>query len=441
MKSVDIQSLDSEMKALLERGTEEVFLAPLHEAAHDWNRALRQSENGVSDEAFLKLGVHRVLRNNESGRDFLQSAIDRLKLPVQKSAFFNLFHSSRRLQIVEDTAAGLYRDACRRIETDLLKDFPQLEGMDIIAGDGHLLAAACHAKRDKKGRKVAPSSLFMLNVRNGLVFPLAAVQGDGKYEHELPVLRNHLPDFLQKQRRGHALKKVLMLLDPAFIDTVFWTNLDHAHKLGVLVIIPEKKSLNIYHYETIDFDRNDPINIGVISCELVGFENPDSATARRIVYRDPETGKTYRFLTTAMDLPPGLVALLYLLRWRIEKVFDVFKNKLHEGKAWGNGRTCQLMQAHFVCMTYNLILLLSDTLKQGFGIEPLKLYRKRENALAKREIEAEKQGGFINPLIRMIVIPSQISCQFIRSLRNAIDLRKRFREHLPDFRRTLECYL
>src|SRR5690625_5097095 len=99
------------------------------------------------------------------------------------------------------------------------------------------------------------------------------------------------------------------------------------------------------------------------------------------------------------------------------------------------------MQAHFVCTTYKLILLLSDTLKQGCGIEPLKLYRKRENALAKREIEAEKQGGFVNPLLRMIVIPRQIYCTFIRSLRIAVALRKRFREHLPDFRSTLECYL
>src|SRR5690625_3793196 len=180
MKGVDIQSLDSEMKALLERGTEEVFLAPLHEAAHDWNRALRQSENGVSDEAFLKLGVHRVLRNNESGRDFLQSAIDRLKLPVQKSAFFSLFHSSRRLQIVEATAAGLYRDACRRIETDLLKDFPQLEGMDIIADDADLVATASHDNRDERSRELARVRLLSRNTRKGRLLRLAALQRDGK---------------------------------------------------------------------------------------------------------------------------------------------------------------------------------------------------------------------------------------------------------------------
>src|SRR5690554_1749061 len=99
MKDIPNQLLESDLNALVKRGTDEAFLGPMVEAAHSWNRKLRQSREGVSDEAFLKLGVHRVLRNNECGRDFLQTAQDRLKLPVQSSAFFDLFHSPRRLKI------------------------------------------------------------------------------------------------------------------------------------------------------------------------------------------------------------------------------------------------------------------------------------------------------------------------------------------------------
>ena len=49
---------------------------------------------------------------------------------------------------------------------------------------------------------------------------------------------------------------------------------------------------------------------------------------RRVVYRDPETGGLFRFLTNLPDgVPPGLVALLYKMRWDVGKIFDEFKNK------------------------------------------------------------------------------------------------------------------
>ncbi len=103
------------------------------------------------------------------------------------------------------------------------------------------------------------------------------------------------------------------------------------------MVMPEKSNLRVYHYEDLEFDREDPVNTGVISYEAAGFAAFQSAAMHRVVYRNPETGRVYRFLTTLSDLEPGLIALLYLLRWRIEKVFDIFKNKLHETKAWGNG--------------------------------------------------------------------------------------------------------
>ncbi len=345
------------------------------------------------------------------------------------------------MEVLKDTAAGLYRNASRTLKRDLLENFPQLAGLDVIAGDGHLLAAACHSKRDEKGRKVAANSLYMLNVRNGLMLPLARVQGDGRYAHELPVLREHLPGFLQKHhQRAHALRNVVMLLDPAFIDTVFWSNFEEARNAGARMVMPEKSNLKVYHYEDLEFDRDNPVNTGVIPYETVGFAAFESAAMHRVVYRDPETGRVYRFLTTLSDLEPGLIALLYLLRWRIEKVFDIFKNKLHETKAWGNGPVCQQIQSQFVCMTQNLIVLFCETLKERFQIEPLKLYKKRDKALVKRRKEARRKGRSINPILELLRIPTQFSCQLIRALRNGIRSGKRFLDDLPGFRLAMEAY-
>ena len=169
------KTIGFEYDRLLERTTEEVLMEPMIEAARSWHRRLREDEQGVDDIGFLQLGVHRILRNNESGRDFFQYATDARGLQVKRTAFFDLFHSKARLELLKNTTVGLYRDGCHNIATDLLESFPQLDGLEVIAGDGHLLSAACHAPRDFKDRKVAPNSLFMLNVRNGLILPLASV--------------------------------------------------------------------------------------------------------------------------------------------------------------------------------------------------------------------------------------------------------------------------
>ena len=56
---------------------------------------------------------------------------------------------------------------------------------------------------------------------------------------------------------------------------------------------------------------------------------------RRISFRSPDNGEVFVFLTNLpASIPPRVIAQLYLMRWRIEKRFDVFKNKLYERKSW-----------------------------------------------------------------------------------------------------------
>src|ERR1019366_6059903 len=103
---------------------------------------------------------------------------------------------------------------------------------------------------------------------------------------------------------------------------------------------------------------------------------------RLIQYADPETGICYQFLTTDMELRPGVIAWLYLLRWRIEKVFDTSKNKLEETKAWATGEVARQIQGHFLALTHNLLVLLRGFLASDFGIREEKLEDKRSRHLA-----------------------------------------------------------
>ena len=152
---------------------------------------------------------------------------------------------------------------------------------------------------------------------------------------------------------------------------------------------------------------------------------------RLIQYADPETGECYQFLTTDLELRPGVIAWLYLLRWRIEKVFDTSKNKLEETKAWATGEVA----------THNLLVLFRGFLESDFGIREEKLEDKRHKQLEQREKMAQAQGRALHPLHRKMPPIVQLSLQFIRTLRNQILAKVSFYKALPQIQAMLVAYL
>jgi hypothetical protein len=69
-----------------------------------------------------------------------------------------------------------------------------------------------------------------------------------------------------------------------------------------------------------------------------------------------------------MTLPPGWLAHLYRLRWETEKIFDEFRNKLSEKKAWASSPTAKILQANFVCLTHKLLRLFEGRILAPAGI-------------------------------------------------------------------------
>lgn len=123
--------------------------------------------------------------------------------------------------------------------------------------------------------------------------------------------------------------------DPAYIDVLIRQKQKRLRQ-ALRGSTREKECMKptvIGHYA---FDPHDPVNARR-ETEMRWPATPH-AYLRRIVYCNPASGKRFVFLTTEDELGPGVIALLYLLRWKIEKVFDVFKNKLHHQKAWANER-------------------------------------------------------------------------------------------------------
>jgi len=136
-----------------------------------------------------------------------------------------------------------------------------------------------------------------------------------------------------------------------------------------------------------------------------------------------------------------VVALLYLLRWRIEKVFDVSEQKLGQDKAWSSSGPAsgpRPGQADFVSMAYNTMVFVKAIAELDGGAKGTMVEAKRERELerrgevveshnaelrdkAKRNKSARKPRGLrsLHPLLAEVVQQwHQMTSQFIRCFRN-----------------------
>ena len=117
-----------------------------------------------------------------------------------------------------------------------------------------------------------------------------------------------------------------------------------------------------------------------------------------------------------------------------EKVYDVYKNKLHQQKAWANGSVAGHTQAHLIALTHNLLTLLLSSLESA-GCAEDKVIR---HQAARRQQQAEHQRV---PAHEMVRHATQLTCQFIRLVRHCLRAQTPWRIALPLFQSRLAGYL
>jgi hypothetical protein len=148
---------------------------------------------------------------------------------------------------------------------------------------------------------------------------------------------------------------------------------------GLYFLSLEKENMKLRIQGLPKWDRTDPVNAGIQSVELVA--GLAGVMIRRIHYVESVEGTEYHFITNELNLPPGLVAFLYKLRWDVEKVFDVLKNKLNERQAWASTDTAKSVQAQLICLVHNIIQFLEEKLRRE-GIENRAEILRRQKDLA-----------------------------------------------------------
>jgi hypothetical protein len=403
----------------------------------NYTRNKRSCLEYEDNELFLT-NVTRVLQQCASGRDFIQQIQDGVfddLMQIKRASYFDALKSPRRLSYVKDISAAvlnlLERFMIDDTDADYLSGIPELDGHFVCAGDGHSIEHSVHDKKIK-GKYACMTVIYAQNLRTGLIDPMEMViDPKSSRPNEIRFLKEALPRYGEKR----DCKKPLLVYDRAAVDNAFWTLGGHSWS----VVTRLKTSIKPMFKEPEEFDRFDMMNEGVTGYYMIGLLN--AGTMYQIDYKDPETGEKYSFITNDETLRPGTVAYLYRIRWRIEKAFDVLKNKLFEKKAWAESETSKEMQAHFIAFSYNLMLFIERFITNDIDAE-MKVEAKRKKALEYRRQKAAKRKGRSVPKCELnLKHMFQISQQFVRCLRNWILARTRLNQHLDVFIERLVSYI
>jgi hypothetical protein len=382
------------------------FLQPLR-AVFDHATTRRQCP-AEPDWDWLAKGIDRVLSNARSGRDFLQSFQIFWPREIQAGPYFETLASPRRLGMVAECSTLLRRrvDALR---SSPLAQFEALAGFDVYAGDGHYLEHATHDPVVGETRW-ATGHFFALNLKSQGLFPLVLADRVGrKKEHDIRALKRQSVALL-RQGAGRG-RKVLWVWDKAGVDFPFWQE-RKASGIYFLSLRKEGLCLEVEKERVVDFTQ--PINQGVTSDRVVVDRR--GIRVREITFCNPCDGQVYVYLTSEMTLEPGLLVLLYKTRWEIEKVFDETKTKLAEKKSWATSDTAKAMQAHFVALTHNLLLLMADW-HEAQGVENTAEKKRRDQRQEQQKAERKKTGGTLPMIYTLLQRFTQATFKLIRWLR------------------------
>lgn len=412
----------------------DVFFKPMQEALATCDGTRNCPE--FTDGDFLRTGVGRCLEDVRSGRDWIQRAGRVFKLPVTVDRFFKSLRSDRRLTLIKNVNNNVrsLANSMAGVADDPFAEHLELGSFAIYAADGHFHGTSAHEEK-LYGKKRPVGHFFAMNLRTQTMHHLDVSRPERKREHDIKALKRLEANAL---RMGETQgRRVIMAYDPAIYDFEQWYKWKQSK--GIYTVTRKKKNTELLYCGQNEFDRTDPRNAGVVS-DKVGAPN-NSYMLREIVYIDPPTGNEYVFLTNEMTLPPGLITFIYKKRWDIEKVFDQFKNKLMERKAWAKSKTAKCIQANFMALTHNLMLMVERKAETEEGIVDEKIEAKRRKRIVEDLERIKAAGRKENPLVTRTYKAVQRSLQFIRWLRDELTNKSSWRKAIEELRPLMTEYL
>jgi hypothetical protein len=158
------------------------------------------------------------------------------------------------------------------------------------------------------------------------------------------------------------------LLDRGYVD---FERLWRIHQAGAYFVTRAKSNFQFYRCHS-----RTPEGEGIIADQVIRLTGVHSKRAyparlRRIVYRDPETGKLLVFLTNNFDLPALTIALLYKARWNIELFFKWLKMNVRIKVFFGREPNAVKIQIWCALAVYALLLIIKRQLELKASIHTI----------------------------------------------------------------------
>ncbi|MCG8344735.1 MAG: IS4 family transposase [Chlorobiales bacterium] len=188
--------------------------------------------------------------------------------------------------------------------------------------------------------------------------------------HRLLDLRGNIPSFVAiTDGKVHDLNILdVLIIEPGsfYIMDRGYTDFDrlnHIHQAQGFFVIRGKSKLSFRRQYSRPVDKTNGFQCDQ-TIKLIGpsssFYYPEQL--RRIRYVDPQTGKSYVFLTNNFELSAEVIADLYKCRWQIELFFKWIKQHLRIKAFYGTSENAVKTQIWTAISVYVLIALVKKKL-------------------------------------------------------------------------------
>jgi hypothetical protein len=191
--------------------------------------------------------------------------------------------------------------------------------------------------------------------------------------HTLLDLRGSIPTFIQiTDGSVHDLNILdelipepgsVYIMDRGYVD---FARLHTFTRFQSTFVIRSRKNLQFQRLSSREVDRSTGLICDqrirlTIARSVEGYPDP----LRRIRYKDPESGKTFVFLSNNFELSALTVTDLYRCRWHVELFFKWIKQHLRIKAFYGTSVNAVKTQIWSAVSTYLLVAIL----KKRLGIE------------------------------------------------------------------------
>jgi hypothetical protein len=188
--------------------------------------------------------------------------------------------------------------------------------------------------------------------------------------HTLLDLRGSIPSFIHvsdgKLHDVHALDLLplepgaIYVMDRGYVD---FGRLHVLHLAGAFFVTRAKTNMNFHRVYSAKTDRS----TGLVCDQTIALDGhytkkdyPDHL--RRVRFKDPESGKTFVFLTNQMTLPAASICALYKSRWQVELFFKWIKQHLRIKRFYGTSENAVKTQIWIAVSVYVLVAIVKKRL-------------------------------------------------------------------------------